>query len=223
MQGDRLEAAGAELTDEARDVGDVSLEAGGATADIVPLVGVAGGQCGQAEAVAELGGESVLAPGATAVQRLDGANVAVGRVGEGALQHLRPVAVVAEVEGELAAVGVSGHEGAPGLIDEAGQLTDPVHPVGVTVDAEGEEVAVLRVHLDGGDDGEAVAAGEFAGGALVPGEVVLGEAYGVEARGPGDLDQLIGGEKRIVGEGLGVGVEVDEHCGLSQQLVEVVA
>ena len=213
-RGDRLEAAGPQLTDQARDVRHVALEAGGAAADVVALVGVAGGDGGQAEAVAELPREGVLALGAAAVQRLHGADVAVGGVGGGALQRLRPVAVMAEVEGELAAVGVSGDEGAAGLFDKPRQLRDAVHPVDVAVDAEGEEVAVLRVDLDGGDDSETVAAGEVAGRVRVPGEVVLGEADGVEAGGLGGLDQVVGGEERVVGEGLGVGVEVDEHCGM---------
>src|SRR3990172_13319246 len=101
-----MEAAGPQLANEARDAGHAALEAGGAAANVFALVGVAGGDGGQAEAVAELPREGVLALGAAAVQRLHGADVAVGGGGGGARQRLRPVALMAQVEGELTAVGV---------------------------------------------------------------------------------------------------------------------
>ncbi len=78
---------------------------------------------------------------------------------------------------------MSGDESAAGLIDEAGKLGGAVHAVDVAVQAEGEEVAVFRVDLDGGDDGEGVAAGQLPRLLRVPDEVVLGEADGVEAGG----------------------------------------
>ena len=49
----------------------------------------------------------------------------------------------------------------------------------------------------------------------VPEEVVLGEADGVEAGCLGGFDEFVGGEEAVVGEGVGVGVEVDEHRKLS--------
>ena len=54
--------------------------------------------------------------------------------------------------------------------------------------------------------------GDFGG---VPEEVVLGEADGVEVGGFGGFDEFVWGEEAVVGEGVGVGVEVDEHRKLS--------
>ena len=56
-----MEAAGPQLANEARDAGHAALEAGGAAADVVSLVGVAGGDGGQAETIAKLPREGVLA------------------------------------------------------------------------------------------------------------------------------------------------------------------
>ncbi len=113
--------------------------------------------------------------------------------------------------GELAPVGVGGDEDPARLIDEAGQLGDAVYAVDVAVKAEGDDVAVLRVDLDAGDDGEGVAAGEIAHLVGLPREVVFGEADGIEPRRLGGLDELVGREEAIVRQRPGVGVEVDEH------------
>ena len=110
---------------------------------------------------------------------------------------------------------MSGDESAAGLIDDTGELGRAVHAVDVSVEAKGEEVAIVGVHLDAVEDGEGVAAGQLPHLFRVPDEVVLGEADGIEAGGLGGLHELIGGEVAIVGEGLGVGVEIDEHVGYS--------
>ena len=68
-------------------------------------MGVAGGDGRQAEALAKRLREGVLTLPAAAVERFDSADVSVGGVGDGALQRLRPVALIAQLEGELAAVG----------------------------------------------------------------------------------------------------------------------
>ena len=176
---------------------------------------VAGGDGGQPKALSQRLREGVLTLVAAAVERFDSADVSIGGVGDGALQRLRPVAPIAQLEGELAAVGVSGDESAAGLIDEASELSRSVHAVDVSAQAEGEEVAVVGVHLDAVEDGEVVAAGQLPHLFRVPNEVVLGEADSVEAGGLGGLDQIVRREEGIVGEGLSVGVEVDEHVGYS--------
>jgi len=174
-------------------------------------MGVAGGDGRQPKALAQRLREGVLTLAAAAVKDLDSADVSVGGVGDGALQRFRPVALITQIEGELSAVGVSGDESAAGLIDETGELGRSVHAVDVSVQAEGEEVAIVGVHLDGGDDGEGVPAGELTHLFRVPDEVVLGEADGVEARRHGRLDELVGSEEAVVGEGTSVTVEVDEQ------------
>ncbi len=178
-------------------------------------MGVAGGDGVQPKPLAQSLREGVLTLAAAAVERFDSADVSVGGVGDGALQRLRPVAPIAQLEGELAAVGVSGDESAASLVDETGEISRSVHAVDVSVQAEGEEVAVVGVHLHAVEDDEVMSAGQLPHLFRVPDEVVLGEAYGVQRRGLGDLDELIGCEVAIVGEGLGVGVEVDEHVGYS--------
>jgi len=174
-------------------------------------MGVAGGDGGQPKALAQRLREGVLTLAAATVERFDSANVTVGWVGDSALQRLRPVALIAQLEGELTAVGVSGDESAAGLIEETGELSRSVHAVDVSVQAEGEEVAIVGVYLDAVEDGEGLAAGELPYLFGVPDEVVLGEADGIQAGGLGGLDELVGCEVAIVGERSCVGVEVDEQ------------
>ncbi len=90
-----MKAARFELADEVGYVRDVPLELGGAAADVGPLVSIAGGDGGQPKALAQRLREGVLTLAAAAVERFDSADVSVGGVGDGALQRLRPVALIA--------------------------------------------------------------------------------------------------------------------------------
>ena len=134
-----------------------------------------------------------------------------GRIGDGALEGVGPVAFVTELEGELAAVGVRGdHDGARSL-GEAGELVQSVHAVDEAVEAEDDDVAVFGIHLDAGNDEKVVPLRKRGGLGVVPEKVVLGEANGVESGGFRSFDELVRGEKAVVGERVGVGVEVDDQ------------
>ena len=105
---------------------------------------------------------------------LDGGNLRKGGVGGGALEDFGPVTFVAELPRQLAAVGVGGdHDGAGGF-GQAGKLVQAVHAVDEALETKDDDVSVLRVDFDSGDDEEVVTLGERGHFGVIPEEVVLG-------------------------------------------------
>jgi hypothetical protein len=106
---------------------------------------------------------------------------------------------------------VSGDHDTPYGLDEGAEFVDTVHAIDVVFEAEDDDVAVLGVDLDAGDDEEVVALPQFGDLLRLPEEVVLGEADAVEAGLLRQVNEIINGKEAIVGEGLSVGVEVDQQ------------
>ena len=86
-----------------------------------------------------------------------------------------------------------------------------MHSEDVLVQAEGQEMSLIRVHLAAGEEQNAVTTSEAGQGVGVPEGVVFGEAETVQPKALGLQDQLFGGLEGVVGEGRGVGVQVYEH------------
>src|SRR3990172_13223329 len=128
-QDDGAEAGGLQFFDKVGEAGDVALEVGGAAADVFALVGVAGGDGGEAETSADLGGEGVLTVAAAAVVGLDRLHVGVSRISDGAFEGVGPVAVVTQLEGGLPPVGTGRDYSSACVCGPARQFGHPVHAV----------------------------------------------------------------------------------------------
>ncbi len=92
-----------------------------------------------------------------------------------------------------------------------GKLVRAVHPVDVLVDAVDEDVAVVGIDLDRGEDEVVVALrqpGDLFG---IPEVVVLAQADTVEPRLLRALDQVVRREIGVPRERAGMRVEVDQQ------------
>ena len=197
--------------DQVSQARDRAFELCRATADVGGGVGVARRGLAGAQAGGDFGCEGVLARRTSAVLRFDGVHLCVRGIGGSALQRLGPIALVAQLEWELSTIRVGGDHHAPGSLHQGAEFVDPVHAVNVVLEAEDDDVAVFGVHLNSADDKEVVVATEFSDLLRLPEEVVLGQADAVESGALREIDQVIGDEEAIVGQRLGVGVEVDEQ------------
>jgi hypothetical protein len=88
-----------------------------------------------------------------------------------------------------------------------------VHAEPITTETEDQDMAGVRIDFRSRQDEDSVASGQVRRVIRRPEIVMLGDANPVQPGGSGGVSQFVGGQEAVIGFGVGMVVEIDQHWG----------